>query len=214
VVKELSLRLVPDAFWEIVEPLVPESDPRPATPGRRDRAAGQAVGIHRDRVRADQRLRPGGTCQRSSGSASRPRTGDSPSRPKPVSSARSIARCSTGSVPQANWTGRRRSWTRPAFGQKGGHADRPKPRRPRQIRLQASRALRSLRNSFGRACFRGPAHAGPSTRNSMPGTPRYSPVKPCPVAHSFAHCVDEHYDVEISPAQAQALFSYHNKWQR
>jgi transposase len=29
VVNELSLRLVPDAFWEIAEPLVPESDPRP-----------------------------------------------------------------------------------------------------------------------------------------------------------------------------------------
>jgi len=29
VVNELSLRLVPDAFWEIVEPLVPDFDPRP-----------------------------------------------------------------------------------------------------------------------------------------------------------------------------------------
>lgn len=26
---ELSLRLVPDTFWEIVEPLVPQFDPRP-----------------------------------------------------------------------------------------------------------------------------------------------------------------------------------------
>jgi transposase len=52
---------------------------------------------------------PADTCQRSSESASRPRTGDSPSGPEPASSPRSIARCSTDSAPQANWTGPRRS---------------------------------------------------------------------------------------------------------
>ncbi|MDA3657686.1 hypothetical protein [Mycobacterium xenopi] len=48
----------------------------------------------------------------------------------------------------------------------------------------------------------------------MPGRPRYSPARPGPVAHSLARYITERYDIEISPAQAQALFSYNNEWQR
>ncbi len=43
---------------------------------------------------------------------------------------------------------------------------------------------------------------------------RYSPANPGPVACSFARYVTEHYGLEISPAQAQAFFSFHDEWQR
>ena len=47
---------------------------------------------------------------------------------------------------------------------------------------------------------------------------RYSPERPGPVAHSFARYITEFvtpkYGIEISPAQAQAFFSFHDEWQR
>jgi hypothetical protein len=43
---------------------------------------------------------------------------------------------------------------------------------------------------------------------------RFTPDNPGPVAHSVARYVGEHRGVEISPAHAQAHFSYHHQWQR
>jgi hypothetical protein len=58
VADQLSSRLVPDELWELVEPHLPRFQPRPA--GRRHCAAAGPAGLHRDRVRADQRVRLAG----------------------------------------------------------------------------------------------------------------------------------------------------------
>ena len=47
----LGLRLVPDELWEPLVPRYPEQ-----RQGRRDGTVGRPGGVHRDRVRADQRL--------------------------------------------------------------------------------------------------------------------------------------------------------------
>jgi hypothetical protein len=50
VVDRLSLRLVPDELWALAEPLIPVFEPRP------HRSGGRSCGVHRERVRADQRV--------------------------------------------------------------------------------------------------------------------------------------------------------------
>jgi hypothetical protein len=54
-----------------------------------------------------------------------------------------------------------------------------------------------------------------STTESKPGESRvrFTPDNPGPVAHSVARYVGEHRGVGISPAHAQAHFSYHHEWQ-
>jgi hypothetical protein len=47
---------------------------------------------------------------------------------------------------------------------------------------------------------------------------RYSPDNPGPVARSFARYIAEFvtptYGIEVSPAQAQVFFTFHNEWHR
>src|SRR5262245_13556937 len=50
-----SERLVPDGLWEIVEPLLPEFEPRPQGGG--NGSAGSACGVHRCGLRADHGVR-------------------------------------------------------------------------------------------------------------------------------------------------------------
>jgi transposase len=74
-VNDLSLRLVPDVFWEVVEPLVPQLDPRPHDGGTaplEDRSVFTAIVYVLTSGCAWRRLPPG------FGSASRPRIGGSP----------------------------------------------------------------------------------------------------------------------------------------
>jgi hypothetical protein len=97
----------------------------------------------------------GGTCRPRSGSRFLLRTEGLPRGWQPGCSKNCIVRCSTNSVVRANSTGRQQSWTRQASGQKGGFADRPQSRRPRQEGIEDPRPVRNKRNPTGRGRDRG-----------------------------------------------------------
>lgn len=64
-----------------------------------------------------------------------------------------------------------------------------------------------------RALARGRVAARVLRKANKMSKARFSPSNPGPVAHSFARFVSENKGIEISPAEAQALFSYHSEWQ-
>ncbi|ELB86450.1 transposase orfA for insertion sequence element [Rhodococcus wratislaviensis IFP 2016] len=144
--------MVPDALWEMVEPLTPPFVARPQGGGSApadDRAVFTEIVYVLTSGCAWRHLPPSfgvtvPTAHRRFSAWVR----DGGSR-------NCIARCSIGSVARANSTGRQRSWMRQAFGRKRGITDRPQPGRPRQEGIEDPRPVRNEWNPTGRGCDRG-----------------------------------------------------------
>lgn len=146
-VNDLSLRLVPDALWEMVEPLVPQFTVRPQGGGSApvdDRAVFTAIVFVLTSGCAWRHLPPcfGVTVP----TAHRRFTTWS----NPDYSSDSTGKYSTTSAVPVNSTGRQRSWTRQASGQKGGITDRSESGRPRQERIEDPCLVRREWNPAGR----------------------------------------------------------------
>lgn len=120
-------------------------------------------------------LRLNATCLRSPGQCAPPRTGGSPTGPRPVSSPISIAQSSTGSAPQANWAGHWRSWTQCTFGRKGRHPNRSQSSGSRQTRLQAAYALQSRETPLVVDVLRSTSTAAPSSKRWSNSSPSCDP---------------------------------------